>query len=197
LLTGGTFADGGGNKKTFSVADDGSQNINVVRTHNASGLLVSANTLVSDNVTTFGSGLSYPWNPSVQPLPLANTTLVMNAMPKGTVLLWVGDPAHVPSGWNICDGTNGTVNLANRFPLGYTPGAIIGNQGGGLGPYTISITVSGTTGTPSGANNIVQSGGYIKAMGVDHTHQFSGSGSTNLNLTYPPYTYVYYIQKLN
>ncbi|REE00547.1 tail fiber protein [Marinoscillum furvescens] len=39
-------------------------------------------------------------------------------IPKGGIIMWAG--TTVPSGWALCDGTNGTVDLSNRFVIGTT-----------------------------------------------------------------------------
>jgi microcystin-dependent protein len=37
-------------------------------------------------------------------------------VPAGAIIMWSG--ASVPSGWALCDGTNDTPNLVNRFVVG-------------------------------------------------------------------------------
>jgi hypothetical protein len=39
-------------------------------------------------------------------------------VPVGTIALWHGDPAWIPSGWQLCDGRAGTPDVTNRFVLG-------------------------------------------------------------------------------
>lgn len=49
----------------------------------------------------------------------------------GMIILWSGSVVSIPSGWHLCDGTEGTPNLRNRFLVGagqtYSPGASGGN----------------------------------------------------------------------
>jgi len=40
------------------------------------------------------------------------------AVPTGVILLWSGSTGSVPSGWYLCDGTNGTPDLRDRFIIG-------------------------------------------------------------------------------
>jgi hypothetical protein len=49
--------------------------------------------------------------PAILPAPLPNP------IPAGTIVAWSGQGAP-PSGWAICDGTNGTPDLRNRFLMG-------------------------------------------------------------------------------
>jgi hypothetical protein len=40
---------------------------------------------------------------------------------KGMIVMWSGDVTKIPTGWALCDGTNGTPDLRGRFVLGYNP----------------------------------------------------------------------------
>ncbi len=48
----------------------------------------------------------------------------------GSIVSWVGSIATIPSGWQLCDGTNGTPDLRNKFVVGsgdtYAPGQVGG-----------------------------------------------------------------------
>ena len=39
-------------------------------------------------------------------------------MPIGAIIMWSGLGTEIPTGWQICDGTNGTPDLRNRFVVG-------------------------------------------------------------------------------
>ena len=41
-----------------------------------------------------------------------------NTLPIGTILPYVGDLSKLPHGWFLCDGTNGTPDLRDRFLQG-------------------------------------------------------------------------------
>lgn len=51
-------------------------------------------------------------------------------VPVGTISMWAGSVGDIPAGWHLCDGTNGTPDLRDKFVVGagnkYNPGA----QGG-------------------------------------------------------------------
>ena len=50
---------------------------------------------------------------------LATTAYVLaNGVPSGAIMMWSGTIATIPSGWYLCDGTNGTPNLTNKFIIG-------------------------------------------------------------------------------
>jgi hypothetical protein len=40
------------------------------------------------------------------------------AIPRGVVVAWIGGASNIPAGWYLCNGANGTPNLADRFILG-------------------------------------------------------------------------------
>ena len=49
-------------------------------------------------------------------------------VPKGLICMWSG--STVPSGWYLCDGTNGTPDLRNRFIVGSGDEYSVGTTGG-------------------------------------------------------------------
>jgi len=57
-----------------------------------------------------------------------------DALPRGTIIMWSGSVAQIPSGWALCDGKNGTPDLRGRFIVGYDAAdsdyAAIGSTGG-------------------------------------------------------------------
>jgi hypothetical protein len=79
---------------------------------------------------------------------IATTAFVRDIIPTGIISMWSGSIASIPSGWLLCDGTNGTPDLRNRFivsaGLSYAPG-----NTGGSSSFTPAGTVSGTVGGTS------------------------------------------------
>lgn len=51
-------------------------------------------------------------------------------VPAGLIAMWSGSINSVPGGWQLCDGTNGTPDLRNRFIVGAGGEYSIGNTGG-------------------------------------------------------------------
>lgn len=41
-----------------------------------------------------------------------------NAVPSGIICMWSGESTAIPSGWHLCDGSNGTPDLRDRFIVG-------------------------------------------------------------------------------
>lgn len=74
-----------------------------------------------------------------------NGLLIPGVVPtRGMIMMWYGARSVVPAGWLICDGTQGTPNLLNRFPMG--AGATNINEGatGGAENHTHVTTVTTT-----------------------------------------------------
>ena len=87
--------------------------------------------------------------------PVTATPAQLNsAVPTGFIGMWSGPLATIPGGWSLCDGTNGTPNLLNRFIVAagdtYAPGA----TGGSL----VSTAAGGHTHTEVSAGSHSHSG---------------------------------------
>lgn len=68
-----------------------------------------------------------------------NTTLTTNDnFKKGMIIMWFGNANSVPSGWAICNGSNGTPDLRNRFIVGAGSSYGLGSTGGEA-YHTLSI----------------------------------------------------------
>ena len=61
---------------------------------------------------------------------------LQDSMPIGSIIMYNGKAEEIPSGWAVCDGTNGTPNLIDRFILGST------YAGGTGGKSQVTLTVS-------------------------------------------------------
>jgi microcystin-dependent protein len=79
-----------------------------------------------------------------------------NAFFAGMIMMWSGSIASIPSGWYLCDGTNGTPDLRNKMIV-----AADADDGG--------VAKSSVTGSAT------QSGGSKDAIIPSHSHTFSGT----------------------
>jgi hypothetical protein len=128
---------------------------------------------------------------------LRNSVSTINSsaiyVPVGGIIMWSGTIATIPSGWHLCDGTEGTPNLTNRFIV------CADADDGGVAKTTLtgSATQSGNSNvaahTHSGPEKTVGgpycgAGGYLK----DGSTGSYGSGTE----TYPKYYALAYIMKL-
>lgn len=64
--------------------------------------------------------------------------LASSGVPSGVICMWSGSATAIPTGWVLCNGTNGTPNLMDRFVLGagssYGVGAV-----GGEASHTLTV----------------------------------------------------------
>merc|ERR1711997_338506 len=51
-------------------------------------------------------------------------------VPSGGIIMWSGSASAIPTGWSLCDGTNGTPDLRNRFVVGGGSSYGYGSTGG-------------------------------------------------------------------
>jgi len=120
-------------------------------------------------------------------------------IPAGIISLWYGSVASIPSGWNLCDGSNGTPDLRDRFVIGagstYSVDAI-----GGEATHVLTesempthrhsvIPYAGTTGTDYASHISAATNG----SSYDNTG-YVGSSQAHNNI--PPYYALCYIMKI-
>jgi hypothetical protein len=148
-------------------------------------------------------------------IPTAAPTL-----PSGVILLWSGAIGSIPSDYYLCDGTNGTPDLRDRFIIGAGNTYSVSQTGGSADAIVVSHTHTATStvtdpghfhNPASGTAFVVATGGIggFSASGtaknesqttvattnitVATTNQSTGSSGTNANL--PPYYALAYIMK--
>ena len=127
-------------------------------------------------------------------------------MPIGTILPYVGDLADIPRGWYLCDGSNGTPDLRNRFLEGTTTKANTFIEAG-----LPNITGKHYTDNTSAEYYYSPSGAYTYIPGKNLTLEGSKSYTSgwllfdaslssyvygNSNTVQPPAYTVYYIIKI-
>lgn len=96
---------------------------------------------------------------------LATTAFVNNLFPSGIIAMWSGLISNIPTGWNLCNGSNGTPDLRNKFIIG----------------AYLDDTVAKTSVT--GSNT--QTGGSKDSVVVTHNHNSGATGSTTLTGSFP------------
>lgn len=120
--------------------------------------------------------------------------------PAGMIVMWSGSIASIPGGWALCDGTNGTPDLRNRFLVGAGDTYGVGATGGALQhnhPVTVDAAATGLTIGTTTAN--VNGDGdppaaLTSATPNDPTHIHTASTSNAGHL--PPYFALAFIMKL-
>ena len=134
-------------------------------------------------------------------------------IPTGVITMWYGSIASIPSGWYLCDGTNGTPNLRDRFVVGAGTTYAVAATGGSKDAIVVSHSHTATVTDPGHSHREeyfdANGGGYgliagpnqynatkqtdIKFTGISVANSTEGSSATNANL--PPYYALAYIMK--
>jgi hypothetical protein len=145
----------------------------------------------------------------------SNTPTWGNAFVAGMIMLWSGSSATIPTGWLLCDGSNSTPDLRNRFVVGATSTYAVNATGGSADAIVVSHTHTATV-TDSGhthslnyapfflspsspGTNLAFPGGSTQSTiststtGITVSNSTTGSSGTNANL--PPYYALCYIMK--
>jgi microcystin-dependent protein len=74
-------------------------------------------------------GLSFIWTGEVWAFN-DGTGVVTNGVPRGGIIMWSGAINAVPTGWALCDGSNGTPDLIDRFIVAAGGAYAVGDTGG-------------------------------------------------------------------
>lgn len=115
-------------------------------------------TLSSTSAGTISNPTALTTAETVEPaykkmIAIQNTSLP--SLPKGVIGLWLGTVASVPVGWAICDGTNGTPDLTDKF---------------------IKVAANtGELGNTGGSNTHTHAAQVHSHTGASHTHSDNGS----------------------
>lgn len=136
-------------------------------------------------------------------------------IPAGLISLWSGSIGSIPVGWYLCDGTNGTPDLRDRFIVGAGTTYAVTATGGSTDSVVVSHTHTATVTDPGhfhnysyvsfpiGTSYVGYSGNpnpsyssqptTTNTTGISVANSSTGVSGTNANL--PPYYALAYIQK--
>ena len=109
----------------------------------------------------------------------SNTPTWGNAFIAGMIMLWSGSSATIPSGWLLCDGSNSTPDLRNRFVVGATSTYAVGATGGSADAIVVSHTHSITD---AGHNHKLANNGTRLNTGGDIYMGLNGQSGTDFGL---------------
>jgi hypothetical protein len=209
------------NGETKQVFCDGTnfyESLIVVST--GTGNVVYSNSPTISSPTLTGTPLAPTAAVSTDNTQIATTAFVRDIIPTGIISMWSGSIATIPSGWFLCDGSNGTPDLRNRFVVGAGSTYAVAATGGSANAIVVSHTHTATssvsdpghthnipsrfqaTGNAFGfnapysglGNDIVSTTtSSTTSISVSTTNASTGSSGTNANL--PPYYALAYIMK--
>lgn len=141
------------------------------------------------------------------------TAAVAAAFPSGGIIIWSGSAASIPSGWYLCNGSNSTPDLRDKFVVGAGSTYAVADTGGSANAIVVSHTHTATVTDPGHAHSysafidgaLGHGGGATtndfptslttgsNTTGVTVGISTTGSSATNANL--PPYYALCYIMK--
>lgn len=152
---------------------------------------------------------------------LQNAPASAPAVPSGCILLWSGSTGSIPAGWYLCNGSNGTPDLRDRFIVGAGNSYAVNATGGTADAIVVSHTHTATSvvtdpghlhvmdrylgnvggsntayvGDNSGAGPASSQNTQSASTGITvaTTNASTGVSGTNANL--PPYYALAYIMK--
>lgn len=64
--------------------------------------------------------------------PFGQMILSLHEITPGIITMWAGSILGIPPGWALCDGTQGTPDLRNKFVISSGPLFAVGNEGGSV-----------------------------------------------------------------
>lgn len=138
-------------------------------------------------------------------------------VPAGMIMIWSGSVGSIPSGWVLCNGSNSTPDLRDKFVIGAGSTYAVNGTGGSANAVVVSHTHTATVTDPGhthsltawhGAASPGQGGGADSGQRLSsNTAVTSASNTTSItvanstegvsgnNANLPPYYALCYIQK--
>ena len=107
-------------------------------------------------------------------------------VPTGGIIMWSGSTAAIPTGWLLCNGSNSTPDLRDRFVVGAGSSYAVGATGGAS---TVALS---TANMPAHTHSSGTLGGSTNSAG-SHTH----SGTTNTTGSHTHGVLTYYDANAN
>ena len=192
--------------------NSGSNTLSVLGVVSAQGnIIAGGNLVVSGTTQLIGVATASTAPTGTANNQVATTAFVANnGVPSGCILLWSGSIISIPSGWYLCDGTNSTPDLRDRFIVGagltYAVAATGGSANATLVSHSHTATVTDpghrhtalnqvgpSFGQPQGG--VTQSAGFTGTATTGITVGISTEGSSGTNANLPPYYALAYIMK--
>lgn len=174
--------------------------------------------VLSASPTFTGTPLAPTASVTTDNTQIATTAFVRDIIPAGIISMWSGSIASIPSGWLLCDGTNGTPDLRDRFVVGAGSTYAVAATGGSANATLVSHSHTATSSvsdpghthnTTIGLNELNSGTIYVGGTnsvgranqvdsaftGITVSTSISTEGSSATNANLPPYYALAYIMK--
>ena len=141
-----------------------------VTSGNVSGVTGVNNTFTSANLV---NPVATTKSASDVSTAVATTAFVHSVMPTGIIVMWNSTAASIPAGWQLCNGSNGTPDLRDRFVVGAGTTYSFGDTGGSASVTLTQATMPIHTHVLSGALTTGVAGGHTHSTTVTdpgHVH---------------------------
>jgi len=144
------------------------------------------------------------------------STALPTAFVTGMIMLWSGSIASIPSGWALCNGSNGTPDLRDKFIVGAGSTYAVAATGGSADAIVVSHTHTATSnvsdpghshtvpittisdsgnGDPPRMINSGSTSTSTSTTGISVSTTISSTGSSGTGANLPPYYALAYIMK--
>jgi hypothetical protein len=201
--------------------NSGSNTLGILGVVSAQGNISGGNLIVAGTTQLVGVATAPTAPTGTSNNQVATTAFVIsNGVPSGCILLWSGSIISIPSGWYLCDGTNGTPNLTDKFLVGAGSAYNVADIGGSANAVVVSHTHtansvvtdpshnhnSNSVGLDNVSINWVGTGGLDyntsgtqltanATTGITVATSISTTGVSGTNANLPPYYALAYIMK--
>ena len=116
---------------------------------------------------------------------VATTAFVHSVMPTGIIVMWNNTAASIPAGWQLCDGTNGTPDLRDKFIVGAGSTYAFGDTGGAASVTLTQATMPIHTHVLAGALTTGSAGGHTHTVtDPGHAHSYQQAPSSGQGVWY-------------
>ncbi len=205
-------ANSGGSRQSRPWANNSSGSFGRPTTDHAHSTSYDNSGSTAVDSATSGDTASTTYEPSFHTLLAIENDTGADETPVNIIASYLGTLTSIPDNWFLCDGTNGTPDLRDKFIKCANVGGDVGTTGGSDGHdhgdpaghshgagHTHAATHATSTGSPTGSS------GFGDPLMLDHSHLGSttnSAGSTTSDVstidsnsdTQPPFRTVAYIQ---
>ena len=112
---------------------------------------------------------------------LQNAPAVSATFTAGMIMIWSGSLGSVPSGWVLCDGTNSTPDLRDRFVVAAGNTYSVGQTGGSADAIVVSHTHTATSVVTDPQHNHTYTSSANAGSGVLPNGYSGGTSSASFN----------------
>ena len=123
--------------------------------------------------------------------PFGQTFCAVRKIAYGVITSFSGAIGNIPPGWSLCDGSDGTPDLRDKFVPGAGSSFAVGNEGGAVN-HTHGFTGDGHSHNLAAGSDIIEAGDKDLPISTQ-----PASGTTDNGDVRPPYYSLAYIMYID